>query len=921
MRPLSLKICGFGPYAGTQELDLEKLGKSGLYLITGETGAGKTTIFDAICYALYGSASGSSREPDMMRSKYADEDMPTEVELTFENAGKVYTVRRSPEYLRRKRRGEGVMLQPAEAELRYPDGRVETKSRAVTQAVEELLGVTKSQFTQIAMIAQGDFLKLLLANTQDRQMIFRNIFHTDLYQIFADRSRRDFAALTAEMTQGRESIRQYVQGIACGEDDPASVEVDRAKGGNMSTEDILLLINRLDEQDVKRQEALKKQDLAADERILSLVRELDRAQQRDALMAELRDAEQRIQAHTGKKEQLDKELTRRQEESPATAVMEEKAVQLSLQLPKYGELDGLRKAAEEGLKRAKELRLERSSAEATGKELDGVILQIRGELESLEDAGEAKAVLTAARSELTERQRDLLSLKEQLSGLGKLRKAYETAKAAFDASDRAYLSASAAAANLRSLFNREQAGIMAESLQDGQPCPVCGSLDHPAKAVKAKEAPSQQQVEKAEKAAEAARVKASEDSSACAAAKAAADTAQAAVSSRCGDVLGTSDLAAAPGVLQERAAELKRRAEANEAALARENERIARKEKLAALLPKKLEEQRSQAESAAALQTGIAALEAKNGSLQDQIAHLAGQLPYEDEGSAKRALASMQKDIADAKAALKTASDAVHAWDKTMEGLKASLASLQDRLSAIPPVDREKAAAEKQAADEEKQRIREGSDAVAARLQINRQAGAHIRVKAAELKELEDRHRWMKALSDTVSGQLQGKERLALEVWVQMTYFDRILRRANVHLMEMSSGAYELKRRETPGDLRSQNGLELDVVDHYSGSIRSVKTLSGGESFMASLSLALGLSEEIQAGAGGVRLDCMFVDEGFGSLDEDTLQQAMRSLGRLTDGDRLVGIISHVDQLRRQIDRQIVVTKDPAGGSRAELRL
>ena len=154
-----------------------------------------------------------------------------------------------------------------------------------------------------------------------------------------------------------------------------------------------------------------------------------------------------------------------------------------------------------------------------------------------------------------------------------------------------------------------------------------------------------------------------------------------------------------------------------------------------------------------------------------------------------------------------------------------------------------------------------------------------------------------------------------LETYVQMHFFDRILRRANVHLMQMSSGRYDLVRRETAENLRSQSGLDLDVIDHTNGSTRSVKSLSGGESFIASLSLALGLSEEIQASAGGIRLDTLFVDEGFGSLDEETLRQAMRALNGLTQGSRLIGIISHVAELRREIDRQIVVRKEKAGGS------
>ena len=184
-----------------------------------------------------------------------------------------------------------------------------------------------------------------------------------------------------------------------------------------------------------------------------------------------------------------------------------------------------------------------------------------------------------------------------------------------------------------------------------------------------------------------------------------------------------------------------------------------------------------------------------------------------------------------------------------------------------------------------------------------------------ELKRREERYAWVRALSNTVNGTLSGREKIALETYVQMTCFDRILRRANVRLLVMSGGQYELKRRRQAESNRGQSGLELDVMDHYSGAQRSVKSLSGGESFQAALSLALGLSDEIQSAAGGIRLDTMFVDEGFGSLDEEALQQAIRALSGLAEGNRLVGIISHVAQLKEKIDKQIVVTKERGGAS------
>lgn len=191
--------------------------------------------------------------------------------------------------------------------------------------------------------------------------------------------------------------------------------------------------------------------------------------------------------------------------------------------------------------------------------------------------------------------------------------------------------------------------------------------------------------------------------------------------------------------------------------------------------------------------------------------------------------------------------------------------------------------------------------------------------RARDLEELEKRYAWVRTLSNTANGTLTGREKIALETYIQMNYFDNVLRRANVRLMTMTEGRYELKRRVESENNRSQSGLELDVIDHYNGSQRSVKSLSGGECFQASLALALGLADEVQSTAGGIRLDTMFVDEGFGSLDEDALRQAMAALSDLAQGNRLVGIISHVSELKEKIDKQVVVHKTRTGGSYIEL--
>ena len=233
MRPITLTMSAFGPYAAKTVIELDKLGTNGLYLITGDTGAGKTTIFDAITYALYGEASGNTRDVNMFRSKYAEPSTPTEVELTFEYAQKIYTVKRNPEYDRPKARGEGYTTEKANAELHYPDGRVVTRLKEVNKAIVDIMGIDRSQFTQIAMIAQGDFLKLLLASTEDRKKIFQKIFRTQCYYQLQERLKAETSKLAVEYNQTGSSIRQYINGIAFHPDDVLKLEVDKAKKGEL----------------------------------------------------------------------------------------------------------------------------------------------------------------------------------------------------------------------------------------------------------------------------------------------------------------------------------------------------------------------------------------------------------------------------------------------------------------------------------------------------------------------------------------------------------------------------------------------------------------------------------------------------------------------------------------------------------------
>ena len=904
MRPLHLTLSAFGAYAGKTELDLRRLGERGLYLITGDTGAGKTTIFDAIAFALFGTPSGDGRESSMLRSKFAAPETPTEVELTFSNVGKTYIVRRNPEYERPKSRGAGTTKELARAELTMPDGRVITRRTEVDAAIRDILGVDRSQFCQIAMIAQGEFRKLLLADTKDRREIFRNIFKTGLYTRFQERVKGDFLALSRKREEARKAFDQYASGIRFPECRELPPE---------------------DELSVFLAEILA-EDRAAD----------------DALRDALEKTEKEIDALTtaaAKAEEDRKNRCALNEAGASRAVAEESVKKSRLALEtengRQPELDALDKTLselEEELKRHADLCAKETETAAAKKAAD--------------DAAERLSALEAARRELQEqlsREREeyhaltssaerLVTLRQEKAGLDQFLEEigrYETAlqtlsekEAAMDDALAAYTEArsveerlSGRAQELRRRFNDEQAGVLASSLRDGEPCPVCGALTHPHPAQCAPDAPDEKAVKDAEKKARAAQKNVNEASAASGSAKTACETVRTEAEKQRKKLFGARE---SIDLVSEKA-DAAHRCSDKDSEIAQEKKNAARYEILAKRIPEEEKQLSAMDAPLAGAQKENAAAQSALSALRAAVDDLRAGIKYESAADAEkektRALARQTEILA----ARENAEKALRTAEQQLSAEKGRVEQLEKLLANAPSVDPAELAEGKERLTAQKKEILQKRLALNSRITANEGAKAGIDEKTAEISELNARWIWMKPLADTANGALSGKERVSLETYAQMTYFDRILARANAHLMRMSGGKYDLKRRESAAKLNTQSGLELDVIDHYNGSERSVKTLSGGETFLASLSLALGLSEEIRSSAGGVQMDTLFVDEGFGSLDEETLRQAMRALRELSEGDRLIGIISHVSELRREIDRQIVVTRSPDGASRAKI--
>ncbi len=920
MRPLKLTLSAFGPYAGRMELDFEKLGTEGLYLITGDTGAGKTTIFDAISFALFGDASGANREPSMLRSKYADPKTPTEVELVFRYGSKVYTVTRNPEYMRPKGRGDGMTKQAADARLLYPDGQVIAKVKDVNAAIRDILGLDREQFAQVAMIAQGDFLKLLLADTRERQKIFRNIFHTNLYVLLQDQLSKAAGAVKSQWEEAGNSIRQYIDGILCREDSPLLPRVLQAKSGSLPIEEVCALLEQLLAEDLAEQAALEIRLADTDAALETVVAGLSQAQAHQKATDALQKTEMDTEIQTRRLEMLTEALAAARSREPELDNLSRQITAIDLLLPDYDRLAALQKELTGITEKQRRAQQQHLSAEAAKQQLMEQIGQLKEARKQLESAEAEKERLLRDKLTLTEQQTKTRALRSSISLLRQQRAACQAAQEAYRKAQQHSTKLRQDYEAMNRAFLDEQAGIIAAALTEGMPCPVCGSLSHPRPAQATVSAPTEEAVKAAGAASERA-ARATEKASAAAAGELGkVTTMEDRIKPEIQALLGDMETDRAEQALVSMERDLNNRIALLDRQILEAETAVRKKAALDTQIPQKeaalaqTEQQLTQAGQQ------IAGAEAAAAAVREQASALKERLVYPEKAAAlaeKRQLESARSQI---QQIIAKAEQDHTACRESLAALAASAAQLRRQLEELPPVDSVALEEQRTALNTLKNDIRNRQKELHSRITANSLSRRNIQLKAADLSALEEQQKWMKALSDTANGNIRGKERIMLETYIQMTYFDRIVARANLRLMKMTGGQYDLKRRRTAENLRAQSGLELDVVDHYNGTERSVRTLSGGESFKASLALALGLSDEIQMST-GIQLDTLFVDEGFGSLDPESLNQAYHTLAGLTEGNRLVGIISHVAELKERIDKQILVTKDKSGGSRAQLNI
>lgn len=924
MRPIRLKMSAFGPYAGVETIELDALGTEGIYLITGDTGAGKTTIFDAITFALFGCASGAERTGSMMRSNYALPETPTEVELEFLYQNKKYRVRRNPEYPRPKARGEGTTKQSADATLFLPDGSTVTGIQNVTSKMEEILGVNYNQFSRIVMIAQGAFQKFLFADTPQRHDIFRRIFRTENYEQLQLRLKLLLQKEEGERLSQRDSIHQYIQDMVCEEDSPFALEVQRSKEGQLGVTDTVNVLRELLASDQKELQELEKALRNLEQEISAYKEQLVKAEEAQKLRAKL--SADRIQKEKleQEREQVSLEVEKQKALEPERKHLGEKITLLWEKLQDYEVLEQQEQEIRQLRSKLEEMTLREEQEKAQQANCLEAQKEAGHELETLSriDVDEGKRNLSL--QGWKERKTSVLALQEQYVSSGKLGKQWEQEKKAleqvlqnYEAQNRNYI-------RDYQLYFREQAGILAMGLQEGDPCPVCGSVHHPDLAVAAENAPSKEMLEQEKQETERLNGIVQKESEKAAGLKGKMEAMERQIGEKAEELGLSFD--------KEKNGEMSRTLEAViQGELQRLTESIQNVEEELRQLQNQKKRRKALEEQVTQLTRQLEQIQHTLTELSAQKAGMTATISTEEkhveENRKKLFFATKQEAVEVLESQKKKQQQLQQAYDRAMEqqenceknihAISARVAAYEEQLSYMKEIDVAQCRKEVEERSERKKELTPKRDEILTRLSVNRNSFDKIKEGKGKLEQMETKCRQLRTLSDTANATLPGKEKIKLETYVQMAYFDRILARANVRLMMMTNGQYELKRRQENASRKSEVGLDLDVVDHYNGGIRDVKSLSGGESFKASLALALGVSDEMQVSAGGIRFDSMFIDEGFGSLDEESLQQAIKVLRQLSGSGRLIGIISHVMELKQNIEKQIVVSKDRAQGSHA----
>ena len=925
MRPIKLVLSAFGPYASKIELDLSKLGENGVYLITGDTGAGKTTIFDAITFALFGKPSGDIRDVKTLRSEYAKEEIETYVELDFIYHDEKYHIYRRPEYTYTHVQKNGEVKQRSKATDAYlimPNGDRIVKPTEVTKQVEQLLGMKRDQFRQIAMIAQGSFLEILNADTKERGKLFEKVFMTSKYSVLMDRlnqmAKESYLSLNDAKLRLQQIIsdvrvpenlqEQYVQTLetfAMDDIQPVYDLLDKIIASSKESTEKLLkqkaqVQNQLQKSRKEETEKTKQlQDLLSLEKLL---KEKPVKEEKANLYAERvkNDGEKyHIQIDALKKEQA----------------------QIEHELPEYASLTKLSTKLAEIRKQVSIISKDLETKINFKKQVDEDIAFKQKEVNTLTDSELSLNKIILKEEEIEKKisafhhasmiqsdyQNAINTLKEKtqlLEGSANrkviLQKQYDDAQISYFAN---------------------QAGLLASRLIKGEPCPVCGSLEHPRPASHSDKLVTEEEINQYKKKVDQAEKEYQMTSKACVDANlkmnALQNELELVLKSVTEETISFEDVKL---FIDEHTVQLQKEQKEISTRIKQLQQQSKRYQELQKMIPQLQQKLTAISEEVSQNQIAQTKLSVEYEQLQKQVQEITAKLKYTSETEAKNRIAMITRQISEYQQQInRLESESKLAMDELVY-VSAQIDMLKGKVSSsigeIPNQQNELKILQTEIENLQVQQEEilkcihntkmYESDAQDTKKKIASESDAY-QIKLS-------RYHSLKELADVAMGNgRSSKEKITLQEYVQIAYLDRMIHKANERYLSMSNQQYQLVRSAGTKDKRSHEALDLDVIDFSNGSIRPVSSLSGGESFIASLALALGMSDEIQSQAGGIQIDTMFIDEGFGTLDQDSLNNAIQTLMNLSGENRLVGIISHVKELKERIHKGIIVTKDLHG--------
>lgn len=1031
MKPLSIEISAFGPYKDSVLIDFTKVGESGIFLITGDTGAGKTTIFDAIVFALYGSVSGSNRQVATVRSDFADEGIQTYVELIFLHKGKIYKIRRNPQYERPKKSGEGTTNQLADAFIEQ-DGKVlATGIVNVDNKVKEILSIDVKQFKQISMLAQGEFLKILFAESKERTEIFRKIFDTYIYEDIKNKLNDKQRDAYTKLNNYKTKFLTNTNNINW-EKKPDFINILTEKNIHTYIKDILELLENEVRENEKNNKNIDKEVLKLDKELKEKelkIKNFEEINSKFVKLDELLEIEklqkQQKEEFEFKQQQLDKTIKIQSTVLPKQEIVEKvksEIESLSKQIESNNkllkELNEVENKYKEKDKKIKELRKYFDEY----KKIELEIKNYQSEIETIENINTKISAIerdNVTLSVLRQKEEGILKLKEKLKEYSSLNEKFEKMKEelkkaldvaeqikereilvkSFDIKNEKYRKAEDKYKNEENKFYREQAGVLAEKLEDGKPCPVCGSIHHPKIALKS-DSLSKEELDKLKDILENIEKEKNKENEKLTIKNAQIDTLNKDLnydSSKITLIEYINNIQ--DNVIKQEVAIKEKFNEANKLHLNITQQNLEIEEfdfdefkfefdqkikkveenltKNSVLVENFKKNMKQEFSDKTEISEYIKEVKENFGKINEKFCEnneKARDLYYEIEDNylkieefnfdefkekyeeekqkylkkliecnTKKTDFSKQLEIREKEKQkaqkeyeeayqrlgfeteekyketilneeeIEKYKDKIEKYNKICIETITKIKELKETLKDRKKINLEKDKIELQTLIIEISKKKEEQISINSKFKINKQILEALNNNSEDVKKQIDLYILLEELYKTASGTLSGKKKIEFEQYVQAAYFDMILIEANKRLVKMTNSRFELVRKENATKLSDKIGLDLEVIDNYTGKRRDVKSLSGGESFKAALSLALGVSDVIQSYSGGVVVDTLFIDEGFGSLDVESREQAINTLNMLTDNNKLIGIISHVTELKERIDKKIIIKKTAEG--------